>query len=148
MRPFFSRIIKPWLALAATAAMVGATQQGCSKDSGAPAKAPEAAAAAAPAAPAANEKREGGVRVVELSVTEKGYEPSPVTLKKGEPVKLVVTRKTEQTCATEVVMDGYDINTPLPLNQPVEIAFTPKESGKLVYGCAMGKMISGVFMVD
>jgi plastocyanin len=146
MRRFISRIIKPWLALAATAAMVGATQQGCTKDPGASAKAPEAAAT--PAAPAANEKREGGVRVVELSVTEKGYEPSPVNLKKGEPVKLVVTRKTEQTCATEVVMDGYDINTPLPLNQPVEIAFTPKESGKLVYGCAMGKMISGVFMVD
>ncbi|MBZ4422733.1 cupredoxin domain-containing protein [Myxococcus sp. RHSTA-1-4] len=139
MRRFISRIIKPWLALAATAAMVGATQQGCSKDAST-AKAPEAAAAP--------EKREGGVRIVELSVTEKGYEPSPVSLKKGEPVKLVVTRKTDHTCATEVVMDGYGINTPLPLNQPVEITFTPKESGKLVYGCAMGKMISGVFMVD
>jgi hypothetical protein len=143
MRPFLSRIIKPWLALAATAAMVGATQQGCAKDAGAP-----KAEATAPSAPAVPEKREGGVRVVELTVTEKGYEPSPVNLKKGEPVKLVVTRKTDQTCATEVVMDGYDINTPLPLNQPVEIAFTPKESGKLVYGCAMGKMVSGVFMVD
>jgi plastocyanin domain-containing protein len=142
MRPFISRIIKPWLALAATAALVGATQQGCSKDSGPSATAREAAT------PAAHEKREGGVRVVELSVTQKGYEPSPVNLKKGEPVKLVVTRTTDQTCATEVVMDGYDINTPLPLNQPVEIAFVPKESGKLVYGCAMGKMISGVFMVD
>ncbi|MCP3101062.1 cupredoxin domain-containing protein [Myxococcus sp. K15C18031901] len=140
MRQFFSRIIKPLLALVATAVMLAATQQGCTKDGGG--KAPESAAPSVP------EKREGGVRVVELSVTEKGYEPSPVTLKKGEPVKLVVTRKTDQTCATEVVMDGYDINTPLPLNQPVEITFTPKESGKLVYGCAMGKMISGVFMVD
>ncbi|MFP2957048.1 cupredoxin domain-containing protein [Myxococcus sp. 1LA] len=136
MRQFISRIIKPWLALVATAAMVGITQQGCTKD------------ADASKAPAVPEKRENGVRIVELSVTEKGYEPSPVTLKKGEPVKLVVTRKTDHTCATEVVMDGYDINTPLPLNQPVEIAFTPKESGKLVYGCAMNKMISGVFMVD
>jgi plastocyanin domain-containing protein len=138
MRQFISRIIKPWLALAATAAMVAASQQGCSKSSSQE-KAPEAAAA---------EKREGGVRVVELAVTEKGYEPSPVSLKKGEPVKLVVTRKTDQTCATEVVMEGYDINTPLPLNQPVEIAFTPKESGELRYGCAMGKMISGAFMVE
>ncbi|MCE9667354.1 cupredoxin domain-containing protein [Myxococcus stipitatus] len=141
MRRFFSRIIKPLLALVATAVMLGATQQGCTRDSGAK----PAEAAAAPAVP---EKRENGVRVVELSVTEKGYEPSPVNLKKGEPVKLVVTRKTDLTCATEVVMEGYDINTPLPLGQPVEITFTPKESGKLVYGCAMGKMISGVFMVD
>lgn len=142
MRPFLSRIIKPWLALAATAALLGtaATQQGCAKDAGA-----SKAEAAAPSVP---EKRENGVRVVELTVTEKGYEPSPVTLKKGEPVKLVVTRKTDQTCATEVVMDGYGINTALPLDKPVEITFTPKESGKLVYGCAMGKMVSGVFMVD
>ncbi len=142
MRRFFSGIIKPWLALAAAAALVGATQQGCAKDSST-AKAPEAAAPAAAA-----EKREGEVRVVELSVTEKGYEPSPITLKKGEPVKLVVTRKTDQTCATEVVMDGYGIDTELPLNKPVEIAFTPKESGQLLYGCRMGKMISGVFMVE
>lgn len=141
MRRFFSGIIKPWLALAAAAALVGATQQGCAKDSST-AKAPEAAA------PAATEKREGGVRVVELSVTEKGYEPSPISLKKGEPVKLVVTRKTDETCATEVVMEGYGIDTELPLNKPVEIAFTPKESGQLLYGCRMGKMISGVFMVE
>jgi plastocyanin domain-containing protein len=143
MRPFLSRIIKPWLALAATAALLGTatTQQGCSRDAGV-----SKAEAAAPSVP---EKRENGVRVVDIAVTEKGYEPSPVSLKKGEPVKLVVTRKTDQTCATEVVMDdGYNINTPLPLNQPVEITFTPKESGKLVYGCHMGKMVSGVFMVD
>ncbi|MBZ4394592.1 cupredoxin domain-containing protein [Myxococcus faecalis] len=140
MRPFISRIIKPWLALAATAAMVGATQQGCTKDTP-----PAAAAAPAPTVP---EKRENGVRVVELTVTEKGYEPSPVQLKKDEPVKLVVTRKTDQTCATEVVMDDYGINTALPLGQPVDITFTPKTSGKLVYGCAMGKMISGVFLVE
>ncbi|QSQ23844.1 cupredoxin domain-containing protein [Pyxidicoccus parkwayensis] len=142
MRPFLSRIIKPWLALAATAALLGAgaTQQGCTKDTG--------ASKAEPAAPSVPEKRENGVRVVELTVTEKGYEPTPVSLKKGEPVKLVVTRKTDETCATEIVMDGYDIHTALPLDKPVEINFTPKESGKLVYGCAMGKMISGVFMVD
>ena len=136
MRQFISRIIKPWLALAATAAMVGITQQGCTKP-------PDVEQA-----PLTAEKRENGVRIVEMTVTEKGYEPSPVKLKKGEPVKLVVTRTTDHTCATEVVMDGYDINTPLPLNTPVEIAFTPKESGKLVYGCAMNKMISGVFLVD
>src|SRR5687767_5246327 len=29
----------------------------------------------------------GPARTIELSVTEKGFEPSPVTLKKGEPVK-------------------------------------------------------------
>ena len=87
-------------------------------------------------------------RVVEIKVTEKGYEPSPITLKKDQPVKLVVTRTTEETCANEVVLDEYNINTALPLNQPVEIAFTPNKSGELKYGCAMDKMISGVFKVE
>jgi plastocyanin domain-containing protein len=140
MRRFFSKIIKPLLALLATGAVL-ASQQGCSK---------EQKAETAPAAAAASEARKpgDGPRVIPLSVTEKGYEPSPISLKKDEPVKLVVTRKTEQTCATELVMKDYGINTPLPLNTPVEIAFTPNKTGTLTYGCAMGQMISGAFMVE
>ncbi|MCY1081161.1 cupredoxin domain-containing protein [Archangium lansingense] len=140
--PFLSKIIKPLLALTLSAAVLGA--QGCSKDSK-PAETPTAAPAAAPSQPAA---KPGEPRTIALSVTEKGYEPSPVTLKQGEPVKLVLTRTTDHTCATEIVLEEYNINTPLPLNQPVEVAFTPNKTGKLVYGCAMGKMISGVFMVE
>ena len=89
-----------------------------------------------------------GPRKVELAVTEKGYEPSPIKLKKGEAVKLVVTRKTEKTCANEIILDEHNINVPLPLNKPVEIEFTPTKTGTLKYGCAMGKMIAGVFTVE
>jgi len=137
---FFSKLIKPLLALAASALVL--SQQGCAKEPKPAEQAPAAAAAPAASKPA------GGTRTVELAVTEKGYEPSPLQLKKDEPVKLMVTRKTEQTCATEIVMKEYGINTPLPLNTPVEIAFTPNKTGTLTYGCAMGQMISGVFMVE
>ncbi|MFB1482918.1 cupredoxin domain-containing protein [Corallococcus sp. RDP092CA] len=137
MRPFFSRIIKPWLALTAAAILAGASQQACTKE----------AAAKAPGAQEVG-RRENGVHVVDLAVTEKGFEPSPVQLKKGEPVKLVVTRKTDLTCATELVMDEYKIDAKLPLNTPVDITFTPNQSGTLRYGCAMGKMIAGTFVVD
>lgn len=154
MRVFFSRIIKPLLAVTA-AALMAQSLPACSKTPSAAEKSAQAPAAAAkpsevaPAAPVAEVQRgPDGVRIVALTVTESGYEPSPVTLKKGEPVKLVVTRKTEQTCATEVVMEEHNINTPLPLNTPVEIAFTPSKTGELRYGCGMAKMISGVFMVE
>ncbi|WP_375767309.1 cupredoxin domain-containing protein [Archangium gephyra] len=140
--PFFSKIIKPLLALTLAAAVLGA--QGCTKDSK-PAEPSAPAPTAAAAQPAA---KPGEPRTIALSVTDKGYEPSPVTLKQGEPVKLVLTRTTDHTCATEIVLEDYNINTPLPLNKPVEVAFTPTKTGKLVYGCAMGKMISGVFMVE
>ena len=144
--PFLSRIIKPMLALTLSAAILSATQ-GCSKDSkpAEPAPAQQPTAAAAPPAEAA---KPAGPRTIALSITEKGYEPSPVTLKQGEPVKLVLTRTTDKTCATEIVLEEHGINTPLPLDKPVEVAFTPTKTGQLVYGCAMGKMISGMFMVE
>lgn len=129
---FFSKMIKPLLALALAGAVL--SQQGCSKES--------------QAAPREARKPGDGPRVVTLSVTEKGYEPSPITLQKDEPVKLVVTRTTEHTCANDLVMKDYGINTPLPLNKPVEIAFTPTKTGTLTYGCAMGQMVSGTFMVE
>jgi plastocyanin domain-containing protein len=138
MTSFVSRIIKPLLALTLAAA-VFSSLQGCAKDPK-PAE-PSAAATAQPAKP-------GEPRTVALSVTEKGYEPSPVTLKQGEPVKLVLTRTTDHTCANEIVLAEYGINAKLPLNEPVAVSFTPTKTGKLVYGCAMGKMISGVFMVE
>jgi plastocyanin domain-containing protein len=136
--PFFSKIIKPLLALTLAAAVL--STQGCSKD-----PKPAEPSAAAPAQPAA---KPGEPRTIALSVTEKGYEPSPLTLKQGEPVKLVLTRTTDNTCATDIVLEEYNINTPLPLNKPVEVTFTPNKTGKLVYGCAMGKMVTGVFMVE
>ena len=39
MRPFFSRIIKPWLALPAAAVLAGASQQACTMEAAAKANA-------------------------------------------------------------------------------------------------------------
>ncbi len=59
-------------------------------------------------------------------------------MKVNHSVKLVVTRKTDRTCAKEIVIKDLGINRPLPLNQPVEIIFTPKKQGQIRYACAMG----------
>ena len=74
---------------------------------------------------------------VSITVTEQGFEPAVVNVKAGQPVTLLVKRTTDRTCATEVVMKEHNINQPLPLNQEVEITFTPAKSGDLVYACAM-----------
>ncbi len=89
-----------------------------------------------------------GIRTVELKVTEDGFEPTPVSVKKDEPLVLKVTRVTDKTCATEFLIDGTDINVSLPLNQPVEVRFTPSKSGQIRFGCAMGMMVSGVLVVE
>ena len=86
-------------------------------------------------------------QVVTMEVTGEGFVPAQVKVKVGQPVKLVVTRKTDVTCAKDIVIKDYGINKPLPLNQPVEVTFTPTKPGKVRYACAMD-MISGVITVE
>ncbi|MFT3914210.1 MAG: cupredoxin domain-containing protein [Anaeromyxobacteraceae bacterium] len=93
-----------------------------------------ACAALAVALPAC--KQDGG-GPVKITVTKNGYEPTTVLAKAGQPLTLVVTRTTDETCATEFFMPEENLNVPLPLNQPVTITFTPKQAGKLRYSCAM-----------
>jgi plastocyanin domain-containing protein len=113
------------------------------------------AAAPAPAAPAKDaakpavkEAAKLAGQTVEMKVTDKGFEPANVTVKKDQPVTLVITRLTEKTCATEIVIDDYGVNAKLPFNKAVNVTFTPKKTGDLKYGCAMGKMIGGVLKVQ
>jgi plastocyanin len=87
-----------------------------------------------------------GVRTVELKVTEDGFVPSKVKVNRGEKVRLVVTRKTNRTCATEIAIPGYGIERKLPLDTPVTVELTPKASGEIRYSCGMN-MISGVLLV-
>jgi len=84
---------------------------------------------------------------IALKLTEQGFEPADFTVKKGEPIKLVITRTTDATCAKQIVVDEYAIRTELPLNQPVAVSFTPTKAGALHYGCAMDKMVGGVITV-
>ena len=79
---------------------------------------------------------------VEIAVTENGFEPGDVTVPAGKPVTLVFDRKTDQTCAKQIVLDTGNgkIEKELPLNTPVEIATTFPKAGKLGYACAMDMM--------
>lgn len=143
----FSKIIKGMLAITLAAGALWGAQS----LAGTPGKKPAEKAPAAKEAPKAEAPKAEAAkapRVIELAVTERGFEPSPVNVKKGEPLKLVVTRKTDQTCATELIMPDQKIEKALPLNKPVEIAFTPEKSGQIKYGCAMGMMISGMILVE
>jgi plastocyanin domain-containing protein len=87
-----------------------------------------------------------GVRTVEMQVTEDGFVPAKVKANKGEKLRLVVTRRTERTCATEIVVKDQGIEKKLPLNQPVTVEFTPSKSGELRYACGMGHITGVVFV--
>lgn len=96
--------------------------------------------AAGPAKPAAG-------ATVAMKVTSDGFEPDKVKATKGQPLTLVITRTTDKTCATEIVVKDYGINTPLPLNKPVSVTFTPTKAGQVRFACGMD-MISGVVVVQ
>ena len=94
------------------------------------------------------EAKKASPRQVEIKVTDKGYEPTPITVKKGEPLRLRITRTTEETCAKDIILPDYGIEKELPMNKPVDVEFTPTKGGKLKYGCSMGMMIAGVLIVE
>lgn len=83
---------------------------------------------------------------VEITVTEQGFEPAEVKVPRDRPVTLVFTRKTDRTCAKDVVLPGGTIKD-LPLNTPVEITMTFTEPGPVSYHCGMN-MISGTIVVQ
>jgi plastocyanin domain-containing protein len=92
----------------------------------------------------------GGGQRLEIAVTENGFEPDKLSVHKDEPVTLVFTRKTDVTCAKQVIFDpgdGKKINKELPLNKPIEIAVTFPKSGDVRYACDMN-MIAGVITVQ
>jgi plastocyanin domain-containing protein len=86
-------------------------------------------------------------KTVQMTVTEDGYVPDKIEAKKGEPLTLVITRKTDRTCATELVVKEYGINQALPLNKAVTVTLTPKKAGQVKFACGMD-MISGTLVVQ
>lgn len=83
---------------------------------------------------------------VKMTVTKNGYEPWQIPARKGERLVLLVTRTTDETCATELVIPEAGVNAPLPLGREVRIELTPQKTGALRFSCAM-KMFQGVIDV-
>ena len=79
---------------------------------------------------------------IEIAVEAAGFVPASHKVKVGKPVTLVVTRKIERTCATEIVIKAFGIKKDLPLNQAVEVTLTPTKVGSIRFACAMD-MIAG-----
>ena len=79
-----------------------------------------------------------GPKTVKVSVTERGFEPSRIEAFKGEMLTLVVTRRTDDTCAKEIVFGRGEIRRDLPLDQPVTVQFVPAAPGEYRFSCAMG----------
>ncbi len=78
-----------------------------------------------------------GPKEIQVAVTDMGFEPKEVIIKKGQAAVLVMTRKSDQTCATEAVFTETGKKYDLPLNEAVRIDLTGVSPGTLHYACGM-----------
>src|SRR5262245_51653984 len=78
-----------------------------------------------------------GPSEIQVAVTDNGFEPSNVVVKKGQSAVLVITRKSNNTCAVEAVFTETGKKYDLPLNTPVRIDLTGVSPGTLHYACGM-----------
>jgi plastocyanin domain-containing protein len=80
-----------------------------------------------------------------IQVTDEGFEPKVIEVKKGEPVTLIVTRRSDHTCATEMIFAGNDSTYDLPYQKKVVIHLAPMTGDTLRYACGMD-MYSGILV--
>lgn len=88
---------------------------------------------------------EDGVQVVRMNQMSGGYSPNKFTIKKGMPVKWIVTSKDVYSCASSLISQQLGIRTGLQLGENV-FEFTPTETGTIRFSCMMG-MYTGSFTV-
>ena len=86
-------------------------------------------------------------QVVHLQVTKDGFDPKTVNVTPGTPVTLEITRKSDDTCATSIVIPSKKIKKDLPLNKSVSIDIGRLEKGEIRFGCQMELMEGGTIIV-
>ncbi|MEZ0311257.1 MAG: cupredoxin domain-containing protein [Myxococcota bacterium] len=84
---------------------------------------------------------------VPITASDEGYTPSEIAVKAGQPVTLVFTRTTTSECLEKVLIPSQKVDKDLPVNQPVEVTFTPEKPGVLEFTCGM-EMFKGTIAVN
>lgn len=78
-----------------------------------------------------------GTANLQLTVDGTGYHPSSISAPSGKPVRLTVTRTSDEGCGQQIVFPSLNIRRDLPLNQAVTVEFTMPASGNVAFTCGM-----------
>ena len=82
-----------------------------------------------------------------ITLTDKGYQPRSLKLRRGVRARVTFIRRIEETCAKAIAIPEYNIRRDLPLNEPVVVEFSPTKSGEFNFTCGMG-MLRGTLVVQ
>jgi plastocyanin domain-containing protein len=106
------------------------------------------ALAAEGGAPAKGAAEKSGKKVA-IKVTDDGFKPAEVKVKKGVPTTLEFTRLTDATCITEIDIPAENVKEfALPLNKTVSLTITPKKAGVEKFHCSAMGMGDGKIVVE
>lgn len=81
-----------------------------------------------------------------VEITEQGFVPPSTRVAAGPGAAVTFIRRTDNTCAKEVVFPELKVRKPLPLNVPVKIELPTGFKGELDYVCGMN-MLHGKLVV-
>lgn len=85
---------------------------------------------------------------IEITVTDRGYEPSRIELAEGEPVRLVFHQQAKSECAHSVKSPEVGLEkTALPPGETTVVTITPEETGTFTFACGMD-MLKGTILVE
>ena len=105
--------------------------------------------AAAPVLGAEPAKDAKAGKSINIKVTDDGFQPSQVKVKKGQPTTLVFTRVTDNTCITQVDIPDEKVKEfDLPLKKAVSLTITPKKAGVEKFHCSAMGMGDGKIVVE
>lgn len=85
------------------------------------------------------------LQTVEMHITNSGFNPNILELKKGQPAKWVIYGDQISSCTGKIIVPGLDITQNIS-SGPNIITFTPEKSGEIPFSCWMG-MVRGKFIV-
>lgn len=86
--------------------------------------------------------------IVNVIVSEKGFEPNKIDVSPNSSVLMKITRKTDNTCSTSIQIPSLKVKRELPLNKTVEISLGKLAKGEIKFGCGMNMMDSGRIYVQ
>lgn len=92
-----------------------------------------------------NVKLVDGVQEVRMVQVANGYEPNRITVKKGVPVRWIITSEYPFSCASAFVVPKLNIQKHLTSEETV-IEFTPTGSESIPFSCSMG-MYRGIINI-
>ncbi|OGI34527.1 MAG: hypothetical protein A2259_01280 [Candidatus Moranbacteria bacterium RIFOXYA2_FULL_43_15] len=85
-------------------------------------------------------------QVVEMHVTNAGFSPSVLKVKKGVPVRWVIKGDEVSSCTNKIIVPSLDLKKNINSGDNV-LVFTPEKSGEIPFSCWMG-MVRGKFIVE